>query len=67
MTLGEFTDLFYPRSETWTYARMLRKYHELEASTIQLTGHTFEELRDLFAKGYTLVPPAYSVKLSDLV
>ena len=44
----------------------LKRYQELELSTMATIGYTFEELVDLFAKGYTLTPPTYTSSLADL-
>ena len=45
----------------------LERYHRLEHNIIVLTGHDLEELKQLFAAGYTLEPPKSSLSLAELV
>lgn len=45
----------------------LRAYNEMETKLIQLTGYDMRKLIELFAAGYTLEPPRYSIdKLSEI-
>ena len=42
-------------------------YNEMETMLIQLSGYDMRKLIELFAAGYTLEPPRYSVeKLSEI-
>ncbi len=38
-------------------AKLLDKYQRLEYELILLSGYNLEILRDMFARGYTLMPP----------
>ncbi len=38
-------------------ARTICEFHELEHDIKELTGFSLEQLKALFAKGYTLQPP----------
>ena len=44
-----------------------RRYEKLEFEIRQLTGHDLEQLRKLFAAGYTLKPPDPPIPFNQLV
>lgn len=58
--------MFVPACQFVYTAEELQKYQKLNLSLMQVAGYNVEELLELFAKGYTLTPPTYAGKLSDL-
>lgn len=59
--------MFIPTSVAYDMSRSLEKYQKLELSVMTTIGYTFEELVDLFAKGYTLTPPEPSASLIEAI
>lgn len=60
-------DIFNAGLANTTMAKILDKYQRLEIEICYLTGHGLEDLRDLFAKGYTLTPPRYTEAIEDFI
>ena len=56
-----------PDDRSIALSRELRRYEELEIQIKQLTGFDFENLKELFMRGYTLQEPAPSGSLTDMV